>query len=619
MKRSTLLAGAALALSSSLVLAQGAPESLLPPGFDDPAPAPSPAPAPRPTAAPTAAPAPGQPGTSAPASGAVVQPLPDSSAPAVPSGPIALPDNLPSLQELEDLSTDELDELLGLRPKFDIPPAARRSVERVGLLSESEGGLPAGSLGRQPAALVRAALDGTQGPMVSRWGHILMRRALVSRLASPEDMDPIEFANLRAGLLNRMGEYAAARALVQDIDAGNWNRALTDTALDSYVGTNDIVGACPAVRVGASDREDGQWRLLQAICNAYAGEVASAGTDLNRAFRNKIAPEIDILLAQRFAGAAGRGRRAVNIEWDNVEDMTPWRYALALSLGIEIPANLVPDNDPYYRTVSATAPMLPLPDRVDGAAFASRRGILSSRAMIDFYSQVYAAEGIEGEPAVVAARLRDAYVTSDPAGRLQALRDIWGANANIDYARLVLTAYAAARMPASDEFTDDAAPLISSMLAAGLDRDALRWGAVVPEGSAAWAMLALAQPNRSNPVDGGAIDSFVDDDESASQRKSQFLLAGLAGLGRIEAEDRSSFSERLGVDLDRRTRWSELIDQAAAVNNRALVAYLAGVGMQGDGWDKMTARHLYHIVAALNRVGLDAEARMIAAEAVARG
>ncbi len=32
----------------------------------------------------------------------------------------------------------------------------------------------------------------------------------------------------------------------------------------------------------------------------------------------------------------------------------------------------------------------------------------------------------------------------------------------------------------------------------------------------------------------------------------------------------------------------------------------------------MTARHLYHIVRALDRAGFEAEARMIAAEAVAR-
>jgi hypothetical protein len=55
------------------------------------------------------------------------------------------------------------------------------------------------------------------------------------------------------------------------------------------------------------------------------------------------------------------------------------------------------------------------------------------------------------------------------------------------------------------------------------------------------------------------------------------------------------------------------------VDNPTLVALLAGLGMQGDGWDKMTPRYLYHIVGALNRVGLEGEARMIAAEAVARG
>ena len=49
-----------------------------------------------------------------------------------------------------------------------------------------------------------------------------------------------------------------------------------------------------------------------------------------------------------------------------------------------------------------------------------------------------------------------------------------------------------------------------------------------------------------------------------------------------------------------------------------LVALLAAFGMQADRWDKMTPLHLYHIVSALRQVGLDAEARMIAAEAVSR-
>jgi hypothetical protein len=40
--------------------------------------------------------------------------------------------------------------------------------------------------------------------------------------------------------------------------------------------------------------------------------------------------------------------------------------------------------------------------------------------------------------------------------------------------------------------------------------------------------------------------------------------------------------------------------------------------MQGSSWEKMTPRYLYNIVSALRQVGLEAEARMIAAEAVAR-
>jgi hypothetical protein len=75
----------------------------------------------------------------------------------------------------------------------------------------------------------------------------------------------------------------------------------------------------------------------------------------------------------------------------------------------------------------------------------------------------------------------------------------------------------------------------------------------------------------------------------------------------------------MGIDIARQTRWTKLIDRAASVDNPALVALLAGVGMQGDSWAKMTPLYLYHIVSALNRVGFDAEARMIAAEAVARG
>ncbi len=613
MKRRLLIGSAALVLCSTLVTAQDAPESLLPPGFDDPAPEPAPTntQAPAQTSAPAQSTAPSAP------SGAVAPP-PVSTGPAAPALPQALPGGLPSIAELEELGTDELDELLGLKPKYDIPRAARRSLTQVGIIGANEGGLPSVALANQPANLVRASLDGIKGPLVSRWGHILMRRALASRLDAPSGMNPVDFAALRARALNRIGEHAAARAIVQDVDTGNWNEAMLDAALDAYVGTGDIVGACPAAQVKSDLRDDTQWDLVKNICYAFSGQGSRAQSNLNRVLRGDEVADIDVLLAQRFAGAAGLGRRAVNLEWDGVEQMTPWRFALANALGAELPEALGDNLSPYYLNISATAPMLSIERRVEGADVAARRGVLSSSAMIDLYSMLAAQGQATSAATQIADQLRNAYVAQDPQARLAAIRAIWGEDSR-DYARFVLTAFAAARITPNAEMEDDAADLIASMLSAGLDADALSWAQFVPQGSEAWALLVLAQPTRSNPVTEGQVDSFVDDDESKDQAKSKFFVAGLAGLGRLDPAARQSLSESLAIDLQSSSKWTTLISQAADVNNPVLVAYLAGLGMQGNGWDKMTARHLFHIVSALNRVGLSAEARMIAAEAVARG
>lgn len=614
-----LLGTAGAVVSTTLASAQDAPESLLPPGFDDPAPAPTPPPGPAP--APTAAPAtPSSP--AAPSSSGTIQPLPSAPANLPPVPQISDFDDLPTLEELENLSTDQLDDLLGLKPQYDIPPAARRSLSQVGILSPEEDGFQTNSLANQPATLVRAILAGTRGPLVSRWGHILVRRTLASRLTAPEGMNPVDFASLRAGVLNSMGEFAVTRGLSQDIDTGNWSTAMTSEALTAYIAMSDLVGACPAVRLQGSVREDPQWAMMQAICNAYAGEGALAGSQLNAAQNEEIAPEIDILLAQRYAGAAGRGRGGVTVSWEGVEELTPWRFSIANAVGETLPDGLLEAaiegrGGAYYQYAAASAPMLPISERAPFAEIAAGRGILSSRALVDLYSQIYSDTAIGGVSAQRAARLRDAYVGADPSIRITAMRGLWGEGGS-DYAGHILTAYAAARIPPSTDHSDDAGNLIFSMLAAGLDRDAMSWSTVVEPGSEGWALIAVASAE-GGAVAPDALDTFVDNDESEGSRKSTFLLAGLAGLDRISAAELSAFSGALDVDLDRQTRWTRMIDRAAQVNNAAMVSLLAGLGMQGENWSQMTPLYLFHIVSSLRRVGLEAEARMIAAEAVARG
>lgn len=612
MRRAPLLTGLTLAACSTLALA--APESLLPPGFDDPPPASAPPSRSQPQAPrPGAAPAPAQPSASGP------QVLPGATADQAelldPS--FQLPDKLPSLAELEKMEPEEIDELLGLKPKSDIPPGARRAVRRVGVIGMQEGGFPSQALAGQPAALVRAILEGTRGPMVSRWGHILMRRALASRLDAPRGLDPVAFAGMRAAVLNRMGEAQVARSLVQDVDSGNYDRRLVDAAFDAYVAAGDLLGMCPVARLKSDLREDADWKLLRSICEAYSGQARRAERDLNRAMGLGQAPRIDILLAQRYAGAAGEGSRAVNIEWDGVEELTPFRFSLARALGVDLPEGLRREGGRAYDIADVLIPAVPLAQRLAASNVAADRGVLSSAALVDLYAQVWSDEGLDEAVRADAGDLREAYLADTPAERLAAMQRLWGDGGS--YGRTVLTAYAAARLPAESDLSDAAAPILASMFAAGLDRNAARWASRVEEGSLAWAILALGAPGLRGAVDSAAVENFVDDDGSPEQRKSRFLLAGLAGLGRLEQDSVADLSGQLGVNLNRQSSWSRAIDRAAGYRNPALVSLLAGLGMQGDSWERMTARHLYHIVRALRLSGLEAEARMIAAEAVVRG
>ena len=88
----------------------------------------------------------------------------------------------------------------------------------------------------------------------------------------------------------------------------------------------------------------------------------------------------------------------------------------------------------------------------------------------------------------------------------------------------------------------------------------------------------------------------------------------LAGLGRINADQASRAGFGLGAD----DRWTQAIDQAARERAPGAVALLASVGMQTRSWRGVPPAYLFRIVRDLRMVGLEYEARMIAAEAVAR-
>ena len=587
------------ALAAALVLPVVAQESLLPEGFGTPAPSPAPAPTP----APSFTPAP--------------------KAPAAPKGPAPLvPSIAPTLPGTQTAAADteegEEEDGLSSRLKYDLPPGARRLLARVGPLTPETGGLAPdafGVRGQYAAAIMRT----TNGNLASRWGHILLRRALLSAIDTPKTINGADLAADRAALLLRMGESIGARWIVQSVDYDRASRRLVSAAQQTYLATADPAGMCPYVPAGLAHGDQQTWRLSAAICSGRTGEAGPAGWAIGRVRSSGKIANFDILLAERVLGATGAGRRSTTIEWDNIDRLTNWRFGMATATAIPIPAALRASQPGYMQGWTVLAPMGEMADRVAAAPAAATRGVLSSEA----YVSLLAAAAGEAEPAAELANetdtLRTAFTAGAAADRYAAMQTLWGAVANPAqrYAALIATARAAAALPVRTDVGDDPWPLIGSMLAGGYDRNALAWVPQVDVGTRAWAVLAVGSPRALDGTSAGRVGAFANDDDSADQLRSKLLLAGLAGLGRIDAGDAASAAGSLGIDLGRQTRWTRAIDEAAKRREPGMVALIAAAGMQGD-WAKMPPYHLYHIVRALRDVGLEAEARMIAAEALVR-
>jgi hypothetical protein len=586
--------GAAVALLAAGVpaIGQDVPESLLPPGFGD-----SPAPTPAPTARPTGPATPVAPGF-APAV-PIVQPLPGGPTPTpTPSAsPTPTPVDAAALQQ------------------YELPDIARRSLDRVGIPGADGAAFGPEAFGDAHGPWLQRLMRSLDAPVASRWLSIALRRALVSQVATPPGVNGADFAAERAWLLLRMGEAPAARAVVQSVDNDNYTPKLYQIAMQAMLATGDPGGLCPLVEPALQVSNERGWRLANAMCLGLSGEARSAGRIIDQARRQ--APgggAIDVALAEKIVGAGAQGRRAVTIEWDGVDRLSAWRYGLAAASGTALPGGLFDTVGPQVRYWHATAPQFAAGERLGDADLAAAQGVLSSEALVDLYAQLATDEDATSTQTALAVDLRSAFTAPD-AERMAMLRQFWGdaARTPFAYSRLVLTARAAALIAPVAEHAGDADRLIASMLSAGLDLPAMRWRTLAAVGSDGWAMLALADPG-SRQIAVGAVSDYAGGDT----RKGQLLFAGLAGLGRLPQDQVRGMAGDLDVAIGARNAWTDAIDRAGVNGEAGTVLLLSAIGMQTRDWRGVSPVALFHIVAALRAAGREGEARMIAAEAIAR-
>lgn len=604
-----LCAGAAL-LCGIPALSQDNPKSILPPGFGEPEP--------KPTEEKTQKPVDLLPDLS------LKTPGNSNSSPSPAPNDIVTGETLPGETAL---LTDEEKAALAAAPVLqDLPPSARRSTATIGFVEPDDGGMGLDAFGRNNGVYLSALMRNLRAPIASRWASILLRRALVSKVKTPFGVTGADWAAERAWLLIRMGEADSARLMVQSVDVDQFTPKMFEVAMQSSLANADPAGLCPLVEPAMEVSKEPAWRAGRAICSALAGESAQASAQIDGVRSKGSGRGIDGLLAEKVVGAGGNTRRAVVIEWDDVTKLTAWRYGLATATGLAIPERLMATVGSHVRAWHARAPLIPAADRTASAEIAASLGVLSSAALVDHYSALADENDIVDDDGKPYTLLRRAYAADTAPLKLDAMRQLWNVQTQSEpsrYARLILTARAAAFLKPADDFGDDIDWIIASMLSAGLDVQASRWASLINDRDSdsmirAWGLLAVGSPGRVVEWSPRQIRSYQNNAGSESDRRGEFLFAAMAGLGRIEVDDINAMAEDLAIPVNLETPWTRALQRAVVANEPATVALLCAIGLQRENFSDIPAVQLYHVVSALRRVGYGDEARMIAAEALMR-
>ena len=559
---------------------QDSPKSLLPPGFDTPAPAPATPPAPLPGLAPPAAP----------------EPAPGE-APLLPA-------------EAEAAMPVAADPFAG---QAGLPPGAP-----IGTLGPANGGLPITAFAGSNGRFVGALAGRISRPLNARWATIMLARALLTRAPTPAGINDGDWVAARAGLLLRLGIVDGARRLIDALPVDRYTPATYQAAAQVSLAAGDIAGLCPIAATGRALSPSPLWDLAWGMCAAMEGDDITAANlmDSLRSQRRRVA-SFDVRLASRVVVLAGGAGRADGINWEEMPGMTLYRYGVASAAGVPVPADRLAALGPAYAGWAV---------RNAGLADATRLGLLRPAAAIGALSAQELASGIAAlSPADAsggfasgsrAANLRDAYTAGSASARGAAIAALRGDGR--DHGALLETAGAAAALKPDAALADQADWIIAALLAAGDTRRARSWWPVAADADAAvkaraWALLAAAG---TLPATMSEYRDFASR-SGASDHGQAMVVAALAGQSRSPAWDSAKADRVRPVS----NRWTAALAAAARRGAAGEVMLLAATGLQAagsGGWADVPPAHVEAIVAALMATGRPTEARLLAAEAVIR-
>jgi hypothetical protein len=504
-----------------------------------------------------------------------------------------------------------------------LPSTQRKPEDALGVLDPTTGGfdrtLWQGSLG----SFITELMNRMQVPIGSRIGHITLRRALASKAVAPRGSDPVSFDAARTQLLLRLGEADLASRLAAQVPQASYNRRLYAVAAQAHLAAFNLPATCPLAAKAIVFSQDSIWPLLSAICAALQGDEGGAALGLELARDSAKVNRFDLAIADRMVTAVTGGGRGGIVDWPEKGILTTYRLATIYLGGQVMPSFAITKSNAAVQGWMAQSGAVDSQARMLAGWTAASTGVMNTDAWIG----LWASRGAAMSPAVLAYAPEGNLMRANTgliANRLKAIKGLWalGKSDRGRMAMYLLSSDAAARLPVLPQFEADAGNLTRAMMLGGKTEAALRWYDVLGRAKSAtaqserlemWAALEIL--DSKNRVAGSAdqLKNWIAaQPEAIREKRGRLALAALRGLGVAYAQDAS-----VGVKVDDTPSGKvfELLAAAAARRAKGEVVVLAALVM-GDQPESVNGESLEQVVKAYRRVGLEREARLMAAEAV---
>ena len=510
--------------------------------------------------------------------------------------------------------------------------------DSAGALGPGDGGFGAdlwrGSDGARLMRLMARAAAAARSPAVRE----PLRRALASAAAPPPgSWERGAFLAARLDALLRLGAFEDAERTAEAAGEPGALRPLVEAAF----WRGDLAAACAATRAAARERGEPAWRRALVLCQAAAGETETAALTL--ALLQDEAEEADLPRLRLAARLLGQIDSA-----DAIFDDGPG-FAASVAAGLLAGAETARGLGPAAARAAALRPELDMDTRLAAAERAAALGALAPRRLAEIYGEAAPEAGGEiggetGEPEGPRARalfFRSAAAADSDARRAALLASLWApAPDGPGFAPLARAAAGTLRAIAPDPGLAWFAPAaIRAALAIGAAETAAAWyRALSAAADGGGAAAATARWRAFLPVAAlGAATGLPWTERSAAQ----WWSAMPEGPGAPGPEERGARAERGFTVIDALGRpvgvegWALFLDappasrtvvpniglrygmrDAARAGRVGEALLLAALVLGGDGPAGASPLALGAVLRALRALGLESEARAIAAEAL---